>query len=75
MSVLKSSVNDTMKIMSDRADAAKTSLDNAKKRRVSIRTKQIATAAGYVVGVAASIVATAAIIQKTSKTEISENED
>jgi hypothetical protein len=69
------SVNDAMKIMCNRAEAAKTSFDNAKKRRVSIRTKQIATAAGYVVGVAAGIIAVAAIVQNTSKAEYIEDED
>jgi hypothetical protein len=69
MSTLQNSVNDVVKIMRSRADAAQTSFDNARKRGVSIRTKQIATAAGYVVGMVGGIIATAAIIQKTSKTE------
>jgi hypothetical protein len=75
MSPLKNSVNDAMNIMRDRANSAQTSLDNATKRRKSIRTKQIATAAGYVVGVAAGIVAVAAIVQKTSKEEYLEDEN
>lgn len=74
-STLKNSVADAMKIMQDRADASQASLDNAKKRRVSIRTKQIMTGVGFVAGVAAGIVAVAAIVQKTSKAEYLEDED
>jgi hypothetical protein len=71
----KNFVNDAVNIMRRRADDSQTSLDSAKKRRMSIRNKQIATAAGYVVGVAAGIVAVAAIVQKTSKAEFVEDED
>mgnify|MGYP003579430329 CR=1 FL=1 len=72
---LKNSVNDAMNIMRNRAEDSQTSLVNAKKRRMSIRNKQIATAAGYVVGVAAGIVAAAAIVQRTSKAEFIVDED
>jgi len=68
-------VTDAMNIMRDRATAAQTSFDNARKRRVSIRTQQIATGVGYVVGVVGGIVAVAAVVQRTSKAEFIPDED
>lgn len=75
MSILKNSVNEAMKIMRDRADAAQASIDNETKRRKRIRIQNIATVAGYVAGVALGAAAVVYSIRDASKPVQFEDED
>lgn len=64
---IKTSVNDAMKIMRDRADAQKTYSDNLIAHQKRVRIQNITTVAGYVAGVVIGAGAVVWSFQQASK--------
>jgi hypothetical protein len=63
----KNSVNDAIKIMRDRAETQKASSDAWSNYEKRVRRQNIATAVGYVAGVALGVTATIVAIKSASK--------